>query len=138
MRKLCCGQFLLSIIRDGASQTEDAKVAFESLIALAVAEGSVARNLQLALVVCAYPSLIEPRHLKSLSMLTEGVSAGEDAPSARAAAFSAALDTAIQAAAYAKSLRPLELFGESTCHDSVERVVQVRFIVPIQHSLRHT
>jgi hypothetical protein len=97
VRKLCCGQFLLSIIRDGASQTEDAKVAFESLIALAVAEGSVARNLQLALVVCAYPSLIEPRHLKSFSMLAEGVSAGEDAPSARAVAFSAALDTAIQA-----------------------------------------
>jgi hypothetical protein len=30
-----------------------------------------------------------------------------------------------QAAAYAKSLRPLELFGESTCHESVERVVEV-------------
>ena len=43
-----------------------------------------------------------------------------------------------QAAAYAKSLRPLELFGESTCHDSVERVVQVLFIVPILHGLRHT
>ena len=71
-------------------------MAFESLIALAVAEGSVARNLQLALVMCAHPSLIEPRHLKSIGLLTEGVSAGEEASAARAVAFSAALDTALQ------------------------------------------
>ncbi len=34
-----------------------------------------------------------------------------------------------QAAAYAKSLRPLELYGETSCHESVERVVEVLFIV---------
>ncbi len=72
-------------------------MAFESLIALTVAEGSVARNLQLALVACAHPSLFEPRHLKSLGLLVEGVSAGEEASSLRASAFSAALDTALQA-----------------------------------------
>ncbi len=101
MSKLCYGQFLLNIIHDSAALqsgwTEDAKVAFDSLIAMAAAEGSVTRNLQLGLVVCAHPSLFEPRHLKSLGQLTEGVSAGEDAPSLRAAAFSAALDTVLQA-----------------------------------------
>ena len=30
-----------------------------------------------------------------------------------------------QAAAYAKSLRPLELFGESSCRESLQRVVEV-------------
>ena len=30
-----------------------------------------------------------------------------------------------QAAAYAKSLRPLELFGEPGCRESLERVVEV-------------
>jgi hypothetical protein len=33
-----------------------------------------------------------------------------------------------QAYAYSKSLRPLELFGETTCHDSVERVAEVLYI----------
>jgi hypothetical protein len=32
-----------------------------------------------------------------------------------------------QAATYAKSLHPLELFGESGCRESLERVVEVSF-----------
>ena len=62
-----------------------------------MAEGSVARNIQLALLVSAYPSLLQARHLKALGRLADGVSVGEDASSVRARNFSAALGASLEA-----------------------------------------
>jgi hypothetical protein len=91
-------QFLLKIIRAGASSkpSRDAQLAFECLILLTLAEGSILRNIQLALVVTAHPSLVEVKHLETMQQFSKGVTSGESESSLRAKDFSLAVRMAVQ------------------------------------------